>query len=85
MTGTEHLVAALRAPGEGASFIATMHAGLVRIEPQNDNAARWLLEYASAEASWDDEALALEMRYFPAFADRAIADGLTSERASRPN
>src|SRR3546814_4974570 len=70
----------LVAPGAGADFVASKHAGLVKIEPRTARAEQWLDRAATGEASWDGNALVVELRYFPALADGAIAAGLTFER-----
>ena len=81
----EHLAAALLPPGSGASFTASRHSGLARVEPLTVAAEAWLRGYAGPEASWDDDALVLEMRYFPQFAEAAITAGHTFERDLRPS
>ena len=79
------LTAAMLPPGSGASFAATRHAGLARIEPLTVAAEAWLHEHAGDEASWNGVALVVEMRYFPGLADAIIAAGFTFERDARPN
>ena len=81
---TDHLAAALRPPGGGAALAATKHAGLARVEPLTTTAEAWLRSYAGTEASWDGDALVVEMRYFSDLADAAIAAGLTFERDALP-
>ena len=85
MTPEDSLAASLRAPGEGASFVATRHQGLARVEPQTTAAEGWLRSYADVESSWDGDALVVEMRYFAPLADAAIAEGHTFERNELPN
>lgn len=82
---TEPLANSLLPPGSGASLAATRHAGLARVEPLTSDAVSWLRVYADDAASWDGDALVLEMRYFPQFADAAIAAGLSFERDALPN
>lgn len=85
MSDDDHLAAAMLPPGSGASIAATRHAGLARLEPLTEAAASWMHVVAGDEASWDGDALLVEMRYFPDLADAAIAAGLTFERDARPN
>src|SRR3546814_13192137 len=82
MEHIQYLEAATVAPGAGADFVASKHAGLVKIEPRTARAEQWLARAATGEASWDGNALVVELRYFPAPADGAIAAGLTFERRS---
>ena len=72
-------------PGSGASFAATRHAGLARIEPLTSVAEAWLHEHVGEETSWDGDALIVEMRYFPEIADAMIAAGFRFERDALPN
>ena len=72
-------------PGSGASFAATRHAGLARIEPLTVAAETWLIENVADESSWDGAAVVVEMRYFADLADAIIADGFTFERDALPN
>lgn len=81
----ERLTAAILPPGSGASFAATRHAGLARLEPLTEAAAAWPRKIAGDEASWDGEALVLEIRYFPGIAEAAITAGFTFERDARLN
>lgn len=76
----DRLEAARVAPGAGASFSATRHMGLARVEPLTAPAEAWLRDYAGEEASWQGQALVIEMRYWPHFAESAIAAGHTFER-----
>lgn len=85
MSDADRLAAAMLPPGSGASFAATRHAGLARIEPLTEPAAAWLHRIVADEASWDGNALVLEMRYFGGLAEAAIAAGFTFERDARPN
>ena len=85
MADDDVLAASLRAPGEGASFVATRHQGLARIEPQTAAAEDWLRSYVGEESSWDGDALVVEIRYFAPLAEAAIADGLTFERDALTN
>lgn len=85
MDDADRLAAAMLPPGAGASFIATRHAGLARMEPLTEQAANWLRKIVSDEASWEGEALVVEMRYFPGLAAAAIAAGFTFEREAHPN
>lgn len=80
MEHIQYLEAATVAPGAGADFVASKHVGLVKIEPRTARAEQWLDRAATGEASWDGNALVVELRYFPALADGAIAAGLTFER-----
>src|SRR3546814_14535974 len=80
MEHIQYLEAATVAQGAGADFVASKHAGLVKIEPRTTRAEQWLDRAATGEASWDGNALVVELRYFPALADGAIAAGLTFER-----
>ena len=80
MSETERLARAMLPPGAGASIAATRHAGLARLEPLTERAVQWMESVTGDEASWDGDALIVEMRYFPAIADAAIAAGLTFER-----
>lgn len=72
-------------PGSGASFAATRHTGLARIEPLNVAAENWLHEHVAEESSWDGAAVVVEMRYFADLADAIIAAGFTFERDALPN
>lgn len=81
----DRLEAAMVAPGAGASFSATRHHGLARVEPLTAAAEQWLRNYAGEESSWQESALVLEMRYWPHFVDTAIAAGHTFERDAYPN
>lgn len=72
-------------PGSGASFAATRHAGLARIEPLTAAAENWLHEHVAEESSWDGAAVVVEMRYFADLADAIIAAGFTFERHALPN
>lgn len=80
-----HLTTAMLPPGSGASFAATRHAGLARVEPLTVAAEDWLRGNVAEESSWDGDALVVEMRYFPDLADAIIAAGFTFERDARPN
>jgi len=71
-------------PGAGAAFAVTRHGGLARVAPLTPAAAAWLGDYAGVGASWDAEALIVEVRYFPELAEAAIASGLTFERDPLP-
>lgn len=79
------LTAAMLPPGSGASFAATRHAGLARIEPMTTTAEAWLHEHVSDESSWNGDALVVEMRYFADLADAIIGAGFTFERDARVN
>lgn len=72
-------------PGSGASIAATKHMGLARLEPLTVDAEIWLDNAVTNEASWDEDAVIVEMRYFPDIAEAAIAAGLTFERDALPN
>ena len=85
MTDAERLAGGMLPPGSGASIAATRHAGLARLEPLTEAAAVWLWEIAGTEASWDGDALLVELRYFPDVAEAAIAAGLTFERDALPS
>ena len=85
MSNEERLIRAMRSPGAGASLAATKHSGLARVAPLTAAAESWLRAYAPPEASWDEEALVVELRYFPELADAAIAAGLTFERDAKLN
>ncbi len=85
MSDRDRLAAATSSPGSGASFAATGHAGLARIEPLTEPAADWLRRIVSDEASSDSDALVLEMRYSAGVAEAAIAAGFTFERDALPN
>ncbi len=76
----DRLEAARVPPDSGASFSATRHAGLALVMPLTDAAAAWLHAYADDEATWAGPALVIERRYFPLFAETAIAAGHTFER-----
>src|SRR3546814_10743265 len=65
MEHIQYLEAATVAPGAGADFVASKHAGLVKIEPRTARAEQWLDRAATGEASWDGNALVVEPRYFP--------------------
>lgn len=69
----------------GAAFRAERHAGLALIEPLTLRAEAWLRGQVGEEASWQDGALVVEMRYFPPLADAIIAEGFTFERDKLPN
>ena len=71
--------------GSGASFAATRNAGLARIEPLTAEAAAWLSGHVGYEASWDGDALVVEMRYFPDLAEAIIAAGMAFERDALPS
>ena len=75
MDKQDWLASAISPPGNDASFAATRHGQLARVEPQSRSAHAWLMDYASDDAIWDDLGLIMEMRYFSNFADAAIADG----------
>ena len=79
------LTAAIATRGGGADVSATRHAGFARLEPLTVKARYWLTAIASDEASWDGDALVVELRYFPVVADAAIDAGLTFEREELPN
>ena len=74
------LYEALVPPGAGADLSATKHGGLARLEPLTVHGGRWLSAIATEEASWDEDALVVELRDFPTIADAAIEAGLTFER-----
>ena len=75
MSDAERLARATLPPGSGASIAATRHAGLARLEPLTTNAEAWLHSITGPEASWDGDALVVELRYFPEIAEAAIAAG----------
>lgn len=79
------LAAGMLPPGAGADVAATRHGGLARLEPLTRRADTWLRTVATGEASWDGDALVVEMRFFAAIADAAIAAGLAFERDALPN
>src|SRR3546814_17090868 len=84
MEHIQYLEAATVAPGAGADFVASKHAGFVKIETRTARAEQWLDRAATGEASWDGNALVVELRHLPAPAAGAIAAGWTLERnASR--
>src|SRR3546814_1434431 len=56
MEHIQYLEAATVAPGAGADFVASKHAGLVKIEPRTARAEQWLDRAATGEASWDGNA-----------------------------
>lgn len=85
MNDKTYLTDALLPPGSGASFAATKHAGLARIEPLNVAAEAWLHGHVEDETSWDGGSLVVEMRYFADIADAIIAAGFTFERDALPN
>ena len=64
----------------GAAFRAERHGG-----PLTLRAEAWLRSHVSEEASWQDGALVVEMRYFPPLADAIIAAGFLFERDALPN
>lgn len=72
-------------PGSGASFAATKHAGLARIDPLTVAAENWLHAHVAHGSSWDGAAVVVEMRYFADLADAIIAAGFTFERDALPN
>ena len=75
-----------RAPRDaGAAFTATRTGDLALITPLTPRAAAWLHENTAAEASWVGDALAVEMRYFPALADAIIDAGFLFEREAYVN
>ncbi|MBB5719942.1 hypothetical protein FHR23_002901 [Stakelama sediminis] len=76
------LIGSLRRTGAGADLLATRHAGLGRIEPLTSRSRKWLKAISADDAGWDGDALVVELRYFPAIADAAIANGLTFESAA---
>lgn len=82
---TRKLMEALAPPGAGADLLATRHVGLARLEPLTLRGEGWLVALDSSEASWDGDALIVELRYFPSVADAAIAAGLTFEREALLN
>jgi hypothetical protein len=67
-------------PGSGASFCATKHKGVVRIEPLTSRAQTWLFGCIGQEAAWIDGALVIRLGYFTLFADAATEAGFTFER-----
>ena len=85
MNMTKRLSDAIVPTGAGASFAATRHAGLARIEALTDAAEEWLHEHVGTETSWDGGALVVEIRYFAEIADAIIAAGFTFERDPLPN
>jgi len=76
----DRLVAAMRSPGQGADIAATHVAGFARFEPLTERAGEWLRTATAGEATWDGDALMVEIRYMPLLAEAAIAEGLTFER-----
>lgn len=85
MRSEEELKAGMRPPGSGASFAATRHAGLARIEPLTTTAEAWLRSNVDVATSWDGDAAVVEMRFFPQLADAIIDAGFTFERDALPN
>jgi hypothetical protein len=69
----------------GADFCAERSGGLALITPLNDRAAKWLKSFVSAEATWTDDTLVVELRYFAGLVDEIIDAGFMFERAALPN
>ena len=80
MTAARRLLDATAAPGNGASFVAMREGSFVRISPLTAQAADWLRSAASAESTWLDQTLVVEMRYFPDIAEAIIEQGFLFER-----
>src|SRR3546814_17010758 len=80
MEHIQYLEAATVAPGAGAAFVASKHAGLVKIEPRTARAEQWLDRAATGEASWAGNQPVVALRYFPAIADGGIPAPLPFDR-----
>ena len=76
LTTLEH---AVRPIGVGVSFAAIRHGGLARVEPLTPTAAAWLRANTADEATWDEGALIMKLRYFPDSASAANEARLTFE------
>lgn len=85
MRSEDELQAGMLPPGSGASFAATRHAGLARIEPLTVPAEAWLRSHLDPSTSWDGDAAVVEMRYFPHIADAILDAGFTFERDAKPS
>lgn len=85
MNQSRQLSESMVPPGAGASFAATRHAGLARIEPLTVAAEDWLHDNVADASSWDGAAVVVEMRYFADIADAIIAAGFKFERDALPN
>lgn len=86
MTHQANPLAAHRAPlAAGAAFRATREGGLALVEPLTPRAEAWLHSSTDEETTWVGPAVAVEMRYFPALADRIIEAGFLFEREPFPN
>lgn len=80
MTTARRLLDATAAPGNGASFVATHEGSFARITPLTQYAASWLESHVTAESTWLDDTLVVEMRYFPDVAEAIIEAGFLFER-----
>jgi hypothetical protein len=66
-------------PGHGASFAATREGGLVLLRSCSSESFAWLKAHVGSEASWHDDQLVIEPRYFPDLADAIIEAGFLFE------
>lgn len=82
---TDRLGRATAPRAAGAAFMAMREGGLALITPLTPRAGAWLREIVTADASWDGDTLAVELRYFPALADAIIGAGFSFERDAYPN
>src|SRR3546814_14153179 len=60
MEHIQYLEAATVAPGAGADFVASKHAGLVKIEPRTARAEQWLDRAATGEARSEERRVGKE-------------------------
>ena len=65
--------------GVGADFRAHRDGGLVHLTPLNRQAQEWLVSNVDTNATWNAEALVLELRYFPLLADGILDAGFYFE------
>lgn len=85
MRSEDELRSAMLPPGSGASFAATRHGGLARVEPLTTPAEAWLRANTGQETAWDGTAALVELRYFAGLVDAIIDAGFTFERDALPN
>ena len=79
MRTREELAAATVPASAGADFSARRDGGLVQLTPLNRQAREWLVSKVEKDATWNAEALVLELRYFPPLADGILDAGFYFE------
>lgn len=69
----------------GAGFTATKDGLLVMLTPITPRATAWLHENVGDDATWLDDTLVVEVRYFGDLADAIMDAGFLFERSALPN